>query len=329
MLLVAAIAVRLGLVAAGWGYYYKLGFRHNPTPAVLWHALGTFASESVRDLGPRAWGWGIGFAAWIGLALADFRRKTAADPRGLALHLFIGASVVAMIAVLIFVGYWKSWVNVRYLLNVLLLPLALVAIATARSPAAARASAAPLGRWRPRASRSSARPPALPPTPIRPVGISNPRSARAITRNLSPPTTCTVDWPATGRPTCSMSSAPCPTALPPCRMTPPACPSRLNALLPDGHPYFWCNNAFWYFDPPSPDGTLRWPKYDFILTNDLDRPALLERFGPPAEIVKEGEWEALIYGTVGQARIKSALAPEVIQQLGPRLEGLHMRPSRA
>jgi hypothetical protein len=317
----AAVVVRLGLAEAGWGYYYRLGFRHTPTPPVLWHALGTFASETVRDLGPRAWGWGIGIAAWIGLALADTRsKKSAPDPRGLALHLLVVSSAAAMIAVLLFLGYWKSWVNVRYLLNALFLPLAAVAIAAARSPAAERlrrrgwaAAWLALGLFGATTAVAFAIDPAgwhfQPTTGSR--GYAKLVAGHHLHRGLA------GYWQANllnilggaqegGR---DASVEP-----------------RLNALLPDGQPYFWCNNAFWYFDPPEPDGTLRWPDYDFILTNDLDRPALLERFGPPAEIVKEANWEALIYDTAGQARIKAALAHEVIQQLGPRLKGLHAAP---
>ena len=97
----------------------------------------------------------------------------------------------------------------------------------------------------------------------------------------------------------------------------------LNALLADGHPYFWCNNAFWYFAPPAPDGRLRWPVYDFILTAGLDREAVRARFGAPEEVVTEGAWEVFIYDAAGQERIRSLLAAEVVTKLGPaRLRGL-------
>ena len=68
---------------------------------------------------------------------------------------------------------------------------------------------------------------------------------------------------------------------------------------------------------------MRWPVYDFVLTADLDRAAVLARFGEPAQVVKEGAWEIFIYDAAGQARIGAALAPEIVEKLGPaRLRGL-------
>ncbi len=306
--LAGTLLVRLGLAFGGWGYYYRLGFRQTPTPTVLWHAAGKFLHEVAGELGPRAWGWGVGLTAWLALLIVEVRRRNRAkaDPRGLALHLFVALSIVGMVNVLLVVGFWKSWVNVRYLLNVLLLPPVVVAIAVARSSAAER-----LGHGR----RAQV------------LALLLACTAGGVAATLDPagwrfqPTPASRDfaavverhglhhglagyWQANLLDVLGGSL-------------------RVNALKADAQPYFWCNNAYWYFDAPGPDGTLRWPVYDFILTAELDRAAVLARYGPPAEIVQEGGWEVFIYDAAGQARIRAALAPEVVEKLGPaRLRGL-------
>jgi hypothetical protein len=248
----------------------------------------------------------VGIAAWLALLVADVRRRRTTDARTLALHVFVAVSVVGMTDVLVFVGFWKSWVNVRYLLNVLLLPLVVVALTAARSGAAERM----LRGWR-----------------ARTLALVLAGAAGSVAWTIDPagwrfqPTPASRDfariverhglhhglagyWQANLLDVLGGEL-------------------RLNSLKEDGRPYFWCNNTFWYFDAPEPDGTMRWPVYDFILTAGLDRAAVLARYGSPAEVVQEGAWEVFIYDAAGQARIRKLLAPEVVQQLGPaRLRGL-------
>jgi hypothetical protein len=309
--LAGVLLLRLGLALADWGYYYPLRFRHTPTPGVLWHAATKFLRDVASDLVPHAWGWGAGLIAWLALLVAAVRRRQqpTADARALALHLLVALSVGAMVDVLVLSGWWKNWYNGRYLLNVLLLPLVTVAIAVARSVVAARllhgsrawmlvlglATAASGVIW------------AINPVHWQFQKTPQSRELEAIVSRHGLHRGLAGYWQSNLLNT-----------LVDLRGSP-----RLGQLKADAHPYFWCNNAFWYFEPPTPDGTLRWPVYDFILTAELDRNAVWARFGAPAEIVQEGGWEVFIYDAAGQARIQAVLAPEVVEQLGPsRLRGL-------
>ena len=304
---VGAIVVRLGLELGSYGYFYQLGFRQTPTPAVLWHATGKFVGERADDLAPRAWGWGVGLLAWLALLATEIRRPSRTSAAGgRALHVLVGLSAGGMVAVLVFTGFWKGWENVRYLLNVLFLPFVIVAIAVARSPVAER--------W-------------LYGGRARLLAFALAAAAGGVGWTLDPsgwrfqPTPASRDFAALvarhglhhGLAGYWQSNL----------LNTLAGPARLNALKPDARPYFWCNNAFWYFEPPASDGMMRWPVYDFVLTADLDRAAVLARFGEPAQVVKEGAWEIFIYDAAGQARIGAALAPEIVEKLGPaRLRGL-------
>ncbi len=308
---VGAVAVRLGLALVSWGYFYQLGFRQVPTPGVLLHATGKFLGEAAAELVPRAWGWSAGFAAWLVLLAADlWRSAPAADSRARAWHGLVALSTGGMVAVVVFTGFWKDWGNVRYLLNLLFLPLAVVAIAVARRVA--------VGGW-----LGGGRAVALT------CGLAGVAVGAAL--SLDPagwrfrPTPASRDFEAAvarhslHRGLAGYWQADLLNVL--------GGTARLNTLKPDAHPYFWCNNAFWFFEPPAPDGTLRWPSYDFVLTAELDRAAVLARFGAPAEIVHEGAWEMFIYDAAGQARIRAALSPEIVEKLGPgRLRGLRLDP---
>ncbi len=305
--LAGAMFVRLGLELGRLGYYYRLGFRQTPTPAVLWHEAGKMARDVTADLAPHAWGWGAGLAAWLLLfAWAVRWRRRAPDPRMLALHYLVLVSAAGMTGVMIVTGFWKDWSNVRYLLNVLLLPVVVVAVALARSRAGGRLLPAPAawvlaGSLLVAAGTFALN---LPPAGWRfqPTPASGDLAAIIARHHLHQG--LAGYWEAN--------------LLDGLDETHP-----LNALLADGHPYFWCNNAFWYFAPPAPDGALRWPVYDFILTAGLDREAVRARFGAPEEVVTEGAWEVFIYDAAGQERIRSLLAAEVVTKLGPaRLRGL-------
>jgi len=206
-------------------------------------------------------------------------------------------------------GWWKNWSNGRYLLNVLLLPTVVTAMAVARSAAAEpwlrgrRAALLALGLAGAAAGVAGTIDPAG--WSFRPTRASRDLAAAIARHGLHHG--LAGYWQ-----TNLLNTLGGPSATP-----------RLGQLKADAHPYFWCNNAFWYFNPPTPDGELHWPVYDFVLTAELDRVAVLARFGPPAEVVGEGAGEIFIYDAAGQARIRAALVPEVVEQLGPvRLHGL-------
>ncbi|MEI6862277.1 MAG: hypothetical protein WCL04_08500, partial [Verrucomicrobiota bacterium] len=294
------------------GYYYALWFRHTPTPVALWREWEQFIGVVVVDLGPRAWGWAVGISIWLVVAILDFRRMGGADnTRRRASHLLFAVSAGGTIAVLILTGFWKEWQHVRYLLNALLLPLIVLAVTVVHSQAAERflrsvraATLATLLLLGTAGVLAATLDPAgwrVQPTPAS-------RDYADLVERYHLRHGLAGYWQTNLFNTL-------------------AGPARLNQLQEDARPYFWCNNAFWYFESRESDGTLRWPAYDFILTTGLNRTTLLSRFGPPAQIVRQGKLEIFIYDAVGQERIRARLMPEVIAKLGPsRLHGLRPVP---
>jgi hypothetical protein len=71
---------------------------------------------------------------------------------------------------------------------------------------------------------------------------------------------------------------------------------RVNQLRPDLTPHFWINNARWYLEP----GERR-----FIITEGLDRKAILTKLGPPSSIRDCAGLEVFLY----DRDIDSALGP--------------------
>ena len=92
---------------------------------------------------------------------------------------------------------------------------------------------------------------------------------------------------------------------------------ELRQLRPNGDLYFWDNNAFGYYEGTS-EGGLRWPVYDYILTDRLDERALARVFGEPTERESAGHYHIWIYSEPGQQRIQQLLEPIVRQKLGPK-----------
>ena len=90
----------------------------------------------------------------------------------------------------------------------------------------------------------------------------------------------------------------------------------MNHIEKDGSPYFWCNNAYWYYGLEKPDeGTpLVFPDYDFVLTNGLNRKAIRKKFGDPEKVVKGKYNEIYIYRN-RSSQIRSSLAPPVAEWL--------------
>ncbi len=306
--LAGAMFVRLGLELGHLGYYYRLGFRQTPSPSALWQETEKILRDVRVDLVPQVWGWGVGLAGWLLLLAWAVRwRRRISNPRMLALHYLVLTSAAGILAMLVVTGFWKDASNVRYLFNGLVLPVVVVAVTVARGRATSRMFPAPVA-WAVAALLTVAAggfavtldPAAwrIQPTPAS-RGLAGIVERHHLHQGLA------GYWQANLLDGLDDSH-------------------RVNALLPDGHPYFWCNNAFWYFAPPGPDGTLRWPVCDFILTTGLDRDAIRGRFGPPAEVVQEEGWEVFIYDPAGQARIRALLAHEVVEKLGPsRLRGLY------
>jgi hypothetical protein len=317
--LVAMLLTKAGLDLANWGYYLRLKPLHKLTFWTILRDAMKFYRDVAINLSPHVWGWFGALLLWLGLLTMDLRRRNRSDrpaetQRALAFHLMAGLSICIMADVLIVSGWWINWNNGRYLLNALLLPLVAVAIAAARGP---------LATWltgRPRL--------------VGPVVVMLVASAGAIAGKTDQtgwrfqPTpearaygTFVKEhglrhglagyWQANYLNTLAGSAS----------------EHRLGALLPDGKPYFWCNNAFWYFSPPTANGTLLWESYDHIILEGLDRAIILEHFGTPAEITRIGSWEMFIYDLAGQERIRTSLEPQVVEKLGPsRLRGLRPMP---
>jgi hypothetical protein len=306
--LAGAMLVRLALQLLQLGYYYRLGFRQTPTPGVLWDEAAKMARDMAVEVGPHAWGWGAFFAAWLLLFASMIRlRLRSPDFRMLALHGLVLVSVAAMVTMLVVTGFWKDGSNIRYLFNALFLPVVILALVAARAISARTTWPAWLawsltGVLAVVAGGLAAR--------LRPAGwhlqpTPAARDLAGIVEQHHLHQGLAGYWEAN-------------------LLDGLAGTHQLNSLLPDARPYFWCNNAFWYFAPLGPDGRMVWPVYDFVLTAGLDREAVRARFGPPAQVVTEGVWEVFLYDSAGQERIRSVLAAEVVAKLGPtRLRGLH------
>jgi hypothetical protein len=317
--LVAMVLTKAGLDLANWGYYLKLKPLHKLTLwAVLQDAM-KFYRDVALDLLPHVWGWFGALVLWLGLLTRDLLRRNRSErpaetQRALAFHLMAGLSICLMADVLIVSGWWINWNNGRYLLNALLLPLLAVAIAASHGPLAAWLSGRPRSVW-PAVVMLVASVGAIAATTDKTGWRFQPtpeaREYGALVKQHGLRHGLAGYWQANYLNTLAGSAS----------------EHRLGALLADGKPYFWCNNAFWYFAPPTADGTLRWESCDHIVLEGLDRAIILARFGTPAEITRVGSWEMFIYDPAGQERIRAALEPQVVGKLGPsRLRGLRPLP---
>lgn len=93
--------------------------------------------------------------------------------------------------------------------------------------------------------------------------------------------------------------------------------ARLGQLRPDGRVQFWGNNAFHHFDADA-TGSLRAPRYDFIIVNGLDASAIRAKYGTPVRTAQAGGHEVWLYDSEGAEHLSARVDAEVRAFLGDR-----------
>ena len=79
---------------------------------------------------------------------------------------------------------------------------------------------------------------------------------------------------------------------------------RVNQIHYNLYIDYWMNNYNWYL------GKTSLPEYDFVVTDRLNRQALLARYGPPAQILHCGKSEAFIYNRPRDAAFRRQFSRE-------------------
>ena len=308
-----AVIVQLFLRLTQVFFFNYYIFREVPNPVGILDQLKT----AVDDFRIHAWSEAGGFIVLIAIAVlltilfCSSRERLAERDRGLfRFYLtFVILSIALTLPAPMLTGSWTDWNNVRYYINAFLLPSSVILLN---------------------------------------IGL--------LFKRTNPSTSLRLTFGAAGAAALLSIAGYCGSKIDPARLKFP-CPDeireldliaaernlqwglaeywnshriryfsrhglKVNHIRPDGLPYFWLNNTFWFYEPTPSNGAV-WPQYSFIVVDGLDPVSLENRFGPPSETIKTGGFTLFIYDQSGSERIRQVLEPAVRQRLqGRRLKSL-------
>lgn len=304
-LVVCAVLAFRALLAVTDFWEHARVFREYPLPWLIWEKLVLFFTDFIAETGPQLWSCWLLLAMLGPLAIRGLRaiRKNE-DPldRWVVVVIFVSVSVVSAIGLTIASLYWKNFQATRYFLNLLVLPaFALSSFVVTLNWVSYR--------WvryaRVCGLLSSAGVIAfgvLARVDLKEdLGFNYPAPVEEFDRlvaenNLS--LGLSDYWRGHLFNTLSESDV------------------SLNQVRTEGSPYFWCNNAYWYFGPEGPGekAALTFPEYDFVLMNGLDEALIRQRYGEP-ETVLEGDYNRIFVYRGSSDGIRSALVPRIAEHL--------------
>ncbi len=279
-------------------------FRHIPYPTAIWKCLLQFATDFKARVLPQLWAFWTIYAiliatAFFGYKNADFGKR---NRRMGIISMFVILSVFSGIALPILSLYWNNYYNSRYFLNLAILPIiAIVAIFLNRNlflSKQAKLTAIPIVIFEmviilSLFSKTTSHKENF----VFDYSEQIAEYDKIVSENEWKLGLCQY-WYSHLYNVIGKADA------------------QLNHVREDGSAYFWCNNSYWYFGNgnKTDQSMLEFPDYDFVLMNQLDREAILQKYGQPNRIVN-GEFNTFFVYEEENSKLRQTLLPAIASRL--------------